>query len=463
MSESPRRGNVFRYESYETDAAAGLLSCWYSLDGRRFSERFTLSPDGRWDTPAARAAARLVFLLAGVSYYKTAAPPVIDLGAIAVTETERAFLREYYLQGLGEFAYQNGLDLTPLRIEGPAAQAPGPAAAPPRRPPGRGGPRALVPFGGGIDSIVTVEQVRQRADAALFVVSRPGDRFAAIERPAAVTGLPVIRADREIDPQLLRSKDLGFLNGHVPVTGILSAVAVLAAALEGRDTVVMSNEWSASIPTLEDRGRTVNHQYSKSESFEAGFRAVLAGAGAGLPDYFSLLRPRTELWVAERFAALRRYHASFRSCNRAFHIDKALRLDHWCGHCDKCCFIDLILAPFLPVTELERIFAGGDRPASPGSREPLADPAQADRFRALLGTSAGSKPFECVGEVNECRAAALLAARRPDRADSKLLQELAAEVAALPDAPTPAASAAMLRPVGAHFIPPAFASEDLLR
>jgi hypothetical protein len=316
-----------------------------------------------------------------------------------------------------------------------------------------------VPFGGGIDSIVTIEQVRQRADAALFVVSRPGDRFAAIERPAAVTGLPVVRADREIDPRLLRSRELGFLNGHVPVTGILSAVAILAAVLEGRDAVVMSNEWSASVPTREYNGRQVNHQYSKSESFESGFREVLADAG--LPDYFSFLRPRTELWVGRKFAERREYHDTFRSCNRAFHIDKTLRLDHWCGHCDKCCFIDLILAPFMTVPDLERIFAGGDLPPAPGSREPLADPAQADRFRALLGTSADSKPFECVGEVNECRAAALLAARRADRADSKLLQELAAEVMALPDTPSDAEIAVMMRPVGTHFIPAWLADADL--
>ena len=133
-----------------------------------------------------------------------------------------------------------------------------------------------MPFGGGIDSIVSVEHVRQRADVALFVVSRPGDRFEAIERPAAVSGLPVIRAGREIDQQLMRSAELGFLNGHVPVTGILSAIAVLAAVLGERDTVVMSNEWSASVPTLEHDGRPVNHQYSKSASFEAAFRAVLA-------------------------------------------------------------------------------------------------------------------------------------------------------------------------------------------
>jgi UDP-N-acetyl-alpha-D-muramoyl-L-alanyl-L-glutamate epimerase len=457
VSESPQRGNVFRYESFRIDAGAGLLSCRYSVDDRRFEEKISLSPNGHWDSPAVSAAARLVFLLAGVSYYKTAAPPLIDLGQTAVTDAERDFLRGYYLDGLGEFSYRNEIDLSPLRIEGPVipAAAPAPATADDR-------PRVLVPFGGGIDSIVTVEEVRPAADAALFVVSRPGDMFAAIERPAAVTGLPVVRAEREIDPQLLRSAELGFLNGHVPVTGILSAIAILAAAGEGRDAVIMSNEWSASIPTLEHHGHPINHQYSKSESFEAAFRDVLAGTGAGLPDYFSMLRPRTELWVAGKFAALKKYHGTFRSCNRAFHIDKRLRLDHWCGHCDKCCFIDLILAPFLPVAELERIFAGGDLPPAAGSREPLADPAQADRFRTLLGTSANSKPFECVGEVNECRAAALLAARRPDRANSKLLAELAAEVATLPDTPSPAASAALLRPVGAHFIPAAFATEDLL-
>ena len=126
---------------------------------------------------------------------------------------------------------------------------------------------------------MTVEQVRQQADVALFVVSRPADRFDAIEQPAAVTGLPVVRAEREIDPQLLRSAELGFLNGHVPVTGILSAIAVLAAVLEDRDAVVMSNEWSASIPTLEFDGRPVNHQFSKSEEFEAAFRGVLADQG----------------------------------------------------------------------------------------------------------------------------------------------------------------------------------------
>jgi UDP-N-acetyl-alpha-D-muramoyl-L-alanyl-L-glutamate epimerase len=439
---SPERGRVFRYGSFATDAERGLLTCRYSLDGREFTERVTLPPGPRWHAEAAWAAARLVFLLAGVSYYKTAAPPVIDLGETTLTEAELAFLRQFYLHGLAEFGYRNDLDLSSLRIRARGA-GPAPRTREPLVPGPAAGRSALVPFGGGIDSIVVVERIRRIADAALFIVSRPADRFDAIEAPAAATGLPVVRAEREIDPQLLRSAESGFFNGHVPVTGILSAVAVLAAVLDGRDAVVMSNEWSASIPTLEDQGRPINHQFSKSEAFEAAFRDVLAAAGPPLPEYFSWLRDRTELWVGEQFAALQRYHGSFRSCNKAFYTDPSRRLDHWCGQCDKCCFIDLILAPFVPAGALRRIFAV--------TGEPLGRPALAGTFRALLG--AGAKPFECVGEVSECRAAVLLAARRDDRAGPGLLRDLAVEVAGWPDAPSEAEAAAMLRPVGRTFIP----------
>jgi hypothetical protein len=440
MPHSPDRGRVFRYEGFAADAERGVLTCRYSLDGREFAEHVAMAPGPGWRNEQARAAARLVFLLAGVSYYKTAAPPVIDLGPAALTDAELAFLREFYLQGLGEFAYRNALDLTDLRIEASRAAA---TPATPATPAAREIRRALVPFGGGIDSIVVVERVRRLADAALFVVNRPADRFEAIEAPAAVTGLPIIRAEREIDPQLLRSAELGFLNGHVPVTGILSAIAMLAAVLTGRDAVVMSNEWSASIPTLEHDGRQVNHQYSKGDAFEAALRGVLADSPAPMPQYFSWLRDRTELWVGREFAALEAYHGSFRSCNKAFYSDPARRFDHWCGRCDKCCFIDLILAPFIPAADLRRIFAQ--------TGEPLDDPGLAGKFLALLG--AGRKPFECVGEVNECRAAVLLAAQRDDRAGAGLLKRLAAQVAGWPDGPSEAEIAAMLRPVGENFIP----------
>src|ERR1700739_299240 len=143
----PMRGQVFRYEGFATDAERGLLTCRYSLDGREFAERVSLAPGPGWDAPAAQAAARIVYLLAGVSYYKTAAPPGIDLGDTALTERERAFLREVYLSGLGEYAYRNSLDLSDLRIEAPQIPASAPTSATPR--PTFRDLRALIPFGGG--------------------------------------------------------------------------------------------------------------------------------------------------------------------------------------------------------------------------------------------------------------------------------------------------------------------------
>ena len=134
---SAPRGSVFRYREYAVDAERGVLTCRYELDGREFTERVTLPPGEHWHTGQARAAARLVFLLSGVSYYKTAAPPVIDFGTTALTQAEESFLREFYLQGLAEFAYRNHLELPPC-ICGPNA----PRTSPPPRQdrPGRAEP-----------------------------------------------------------------------------------------------------------------------------------------------------------------------------------------------------------------------------------------------------------------------------------------------------------------------------------
>ena len=44
----------------------------------------------------------------------------------------------------------------------------------------------------------------------------------------AAAGLPYIRVRRRLDPGLFEAQPGGALNGHVPITGILSAI-VLAA------------------------------------------------------------------------------------------------------------------------------------------------------------------------------------------------------------------------------------------
>jgi hypothetical protein len=447
MAHDSAPADSFRYDAYELDSALRRLTCRYSIGTRHFCERVSFEPGGDWDTPAVDAAARLVFLLAGVSYYKTSAPPIVDLAGLATTGRERRFLRTFYTEGLAEFAYRNGLDLSGLQFTGPELDQQSPVGFAPAA------GRPLVPFGGGIDSIVSADEVsRKHPDASLFVVSKSGDRFDAIEEPARVTGLRVVRAEREVDPAVVRSTESGFLNGHVPVTGIISAIAVMAAVLGGHDAVVMSNEWSASIGTLVVDGHTINHQWSKGIDFERGFRELLAAGIGPVPDYFSLLRPYSELWVANRFASLTRFHGAFRSCNRAFHIERAKRLDHWCGTCDKCCFVDLILSPFISRDDLSEVFDG---------KEPLEDPSLGDRFGALVGSGTKGKPFECVGEEGECRAAVRLAAGRPDRAGTKLLHALAAELGGGSGGGGPA-PAELLRPIGPHFVPDDYLPDDYL-
>ncbi|MBK5221674.1 MAG: endonuclease domain-containing protein [Acidimicrobiia bacterium] len=422
------------------------LRCRYALDKLGFEEQIDIlvpPHDSPADDTAIGAAARLVYLLAGVSYFKAAAPLVIEVPD-GLNPSERELVSANYHHGLGEYAFRNQIDLSRLSIEAPDARA-----VPLTAPTGERGP--LVAFGGGIDSIVTVEGLRRHTDdLALLVVSRSGDRFEAIERAAAETGLPVLRGERALDPKILRSSELGFRNGHVPITGILSAVAVLTALVAGRDSVVMSNESSASSGNVEWNGQIVNHQWSKTLEFEDLFRAAIRSSIPGAPDYFSWLRSRSELWVAESFARLDRYHPVFRSCNRAFHQDPAHRLDRWCGQCDKCAFVDLILSPFVEAATLRSIFDG---------REPLDDPAQEHRFLTLLGLTPDAKPFECVGDVDECRAAVVLAAQRDDRAGSVLLGRLAAEASTRQADVDPNR---LLAPLGPHRVPARYAPPDLL-
>ena len=145
-----QRADRFRYGDYTIDPTRGEVHCTYSTADHSFTERYVFGPGGDWSDPAVEAAVRILFLLAGVSYYKTTAAPVIDLGTTPTSADEKAFLTQYYVHGLGEFAYRNGIDLGDLSVVGPDGRS---GTAPDYRPVAQ---RPLIPFGGGMDSIVTV-------------------------------------------------------------------------------------------------------------------------------------------------------------------------------------------------------------------------------------------------------------------------------------------------------------------
>ncbi len=351
----------------------------------------------------------LLHWVAGVSYYKTAAPPEIAYETGVPGPATAAYLEALYSEGLGEFAVVNRIDLPRPRF----ASEPRTAHARPAT------SRVLVPVGGGKDSIVALEIVRRSGlDFSLFTVrDQP-----PMARTAEVAQVPRLLVDRRLPLAQLRSLD-GALNGHVPITAIVSCIALLTAALNGFDAVALANERSASQGNVVYDGIEVNHQFSKSARAEALLRAATAEA-TGAVDIFSILRPASELSIARRFATYTDYHRAFTSCNRVFRLDPELRFQSWCADCDKCRFVFLVLAPFMEPAAMEAIFG----------KAMLDDPEQFPGF-ALLTATGGHKPFECVGEEEESAAAITLLAQDPRWRDREVVRRLVEQVPATsPDA-----------------------------
>ncbi|WP_242110732.1 UDP-N-acetyl-alpha-D-muramoyl-L-alanyl-L-glutamate epimerase [Luteimonas aquatica] len=406
---------AFRFVRCEFDAHSGVARLVYAFDdGPELVETVTV-PGAPFVLDAARARAaeqalRLLHLIAGVSYYKAAIPGEIRIEGYGIDAGTAALMEEIYVNGLGEFAYRNGLNLHG-RIRFPAEAALAADALAPalglRR-------HALVAIGGGKDSLVSIEALRA-LDIAQTVTWVGGSQL--IRACAERTGLPTLNLGRQLAPELFEYNRQGAWNGHIPVTAINSAIMVFAAVLLGLDQVVFSNERSASYGSLIEGSGEVNHQWSKGWAFERDFGAHVQRRVAADLQYYSLLRPLSELAVARQFARSDRYDAHFSSCNRNFHLLGERPTSRWCGVCPKCHFVFLALAPFMPKPRLVGIFG----------RNLLDDPAQIGGYDALLEYQ-DHKPFECVGEGRESRAAMAALAERPEWREDAVIERFRREI-----------------------------------
>ncbi|MBN6149463.1 endonuclease domain-containing protein [Xanthomonas sp. AmX2] len=414
---------TFRFVRCEFVADTGIVRLVYAFDqGPELVETITV-PGAPFALDGARAQAaqralRLLHLVAGVSYYKAAVPPQIAIDGYAIDADTAALLESLYLHGLGEFAYRNGLDLHgkirfPVAATAPAEGEDAGAAALGLR------DHALVAIGGGKDSLVSIEALRA-AGVEQTVAWVGGSQL--IRACAERTGLPTLNIGRALAPELFELNRQGAWNGHIPVTAVNSAILVFAALLQGANQVVFSNEHSASygsqIIAADGSGTAeVNHQWSKGWAFEQAFGEYVQRHVAADLHYYSLLRPLSELAVARQFARNDHYDAHFSSCNRNFHILGERPAHRWCGVCPKCHFVFLALAPFMPKPRLVRIFG----------RNLLDDAGQAPGFDALLEFQ-DHKPFECVGEGRESRAAMATLAARPEWKEDALVARFVREI-----------------------------------
>jgi hypothetical protein len=407
----PRQAQSFRF--VRCAYADGVAELVYAFDdGPELIERIRF-PDApalaaeRQD--AFDAALRLLHLIAGVSYYKAGVPARIGIEGEQPDADTAALLDALYLHGLAEFAYRNELELAE-RIHFPRTGDVVPAAPALDLP-----KRTLVPSGGGKDSLVAVESLRAiGAEATAVWIGHSPLIAACAER----TGLPTLNIGRELSPLLFEYNRMGAWNGHIPVTAVNSAILAVAAVLYGYDSITFANERSASAATLEYEGGSVNHQWSKGFAFEHSLHHYLHAHVAADLDYCSLLRPFSELAITEAFARLgSAYGDVFSSCNRNFRILGPRATDRWCGECPKCHFVFLALAPFMPKPRLLGIFG----------RNLLDDENQQAGFDALMEFR-DHKPFECVGEAAEARAAMAALAQRPEWREDAVIVHFRREV-----------------------------------
>jgi hypothetical protein len=460
----PREAQAFRF--VRRTYSNGEAQLVYAFDdGPELVERVVF-PDAR-PLPENRreafdAALKLLHLIAGVSYYKSGVPSNIVVEGDGLDAETATFMDEVYLHGLAEFAYHNKLDLRG-RVHFPSlARHSGESRNPvlgtsnekldssfrwndkhnaetlqelPRR--------TLVPIGGGKDSLVSVEMLKRAREPATAVWI--GDS-ALIAACAERTGLPRLNIKRQLAPQLFEYNKAGAYNGHIPVTAINSAILICAAIIYGFDAIAFSNERSASAATLEYEGRSVNHQWSKGIDFERALRKYTKSHIAANLDYFSLLRPLSELAVTRAFSQSTNYDDVFSSCNRNFRIRGDKPADRWCGQCPKCHFVFLALAPFVSKPRLLGIFG----------RNLLDDASLAAAFDALLEYR-NHKPFECVGEGQESRAALFTLSQRPEWKEDAIVARFADEILPQLDRGTLRIEP-LLQPGGENFIPERLAS-----
>ena len=375
----------FVFQDYQFDPILKTLQLIYSYDtAQTFTETYHFDFDFvQYDPAALDMALQILFFLAGISYYKAFLAPQIVVKKGTIDSSLAIFLNKTYQRGLGEFFYVNRLN-PHTKIVFPETGGFKVASSSA----GRG---LLVGLGGGKDSLVTVEALRQTASVATWSVGHREQLSPLVEK----IGLPHFWVERKWDLKLLDLNSQGALNGHVPISAILAATGTVVALLTGYQDVVVSNEHSANEPTLSYDGVLINHQYSKSQEFETDFQGLLTQQFGESLRYYSFLRPLSELRIAELFvkSSLQKYATIFSSCNRAYTLDSHHM--SWCGHCPKCAFIYLALVNFCEKTDLDLIF---------GNRDLLRDSSLETIYRNLLGI-AGDKPLECVGEIEESRQA----------------------------------------------------------
>ncbi len=321
-------------------------------------------------------------IVEAISYYKLTCSKIFKIECCSLDEFQINWWKKLIYNGLGELRYLNGfedvsidefIDIIPNNsidntneIKNIEYNFDG----------------NLIPIGGGKDSIVTLELLKEYDNTPFMFYHKRKASYDTCD-VAGFEKEEVFQVDRYLDEKLFELNNTNkFLNGHVPISSMIAFASYLSAMLLGKKYIVLSNESSSNEGNIE--GTNINHQYSKSYEFEEDFNKYVEKYFNKNIKYFSMLRPISEYQIAKLLSNYEDYLYIFRSCN------KGIKENKWCCTCSKCLFVYLLLLPFINKEKLDDIFG-----------ENLINKEELDLdFRKLIGLEY-EKPFECVGTKDE--------------------------------------------------------------
>ena len=312
-----------------------------------------LKKDFKWKHLKSNVLKNLVFnlgMVEAISYYKATCAKKFIIKCGYLNEEQAKWFRKLFFLGLGEFRFVNKISTLEdnfvefislgeeLKLEEEIVNS-------------NNQDGVLIPVGGGKDSNVTLELLKNKFENINpFLINGKENSYQCIEI-AGFSKNDIIEVNRILDKKIIDLNNQGYLNGHTPFSAMVAFLSYIVAFISGRRYIALSNENSANEANVE--GENINHQYSKSLEFENDFRNYCEKyLRAGNVEYFSFLRPISELQIAYIFSRFPKYHKSFKSCN----VGSKQKPWIWCCNCPKCLFVYTILSPFIEENKIIDIF-----------------------------------------------------------------------------------------------------------
>ena len=345
INELRKEYPIFYYNSYKITDENDCIKIEFEFEitglGKFTPKIEILKKDFKFKDINSNIVKNMVFnlgMVESISYFKSTCSPEFVIRCGKLDEYQEKWFKKLFYLGLGEFRYINKIkldedELVDFISKGEKLELENEEDS------NQNG--IVIPIGGGKDSNVTLELLKDyKGDSLAFCI---GGKKVSKEcaRIAGFNENQIIEVNRIIDKNLIKLNNKGFLNGHTPFSAIVAFISYLCCYLLGKKYIALSNESSANESNID--GENINHQYSKTIEFENDFREFAGRELKAGPEYFSLLRPISELQIAMLFSKLEKYHKIFKSCN----VGSKKEPWKWCCNCPKCLFVFTILSPFL--------------------------------------------------------------------------------------------------------------------